>query len=56
MLKTSDIKAPAQVYMAVKAGSDIIVIGSAYANGKEKEEMLSKFSGLCKSFNVTEAQ
>lgn len=56
VLKTLDIKAPAQVYMAVKAGKYVIVISSAYANAEEKGKMLRKFSGLCKSFKVTEAK
>jgi hypothetical protein len=55
-LETLDLKAPAQVFMAVKAGNYVIVISSAYSNAEEKEEMLSKFSGFCKSFKVTEAK
>lgn len=56
VLQALDIKAPAQVYMAVKSGNDIIVISSAYANGKEKAKMLNKFASVCNSFKVTEAQ
>jgi hypothetical protein len=56
MLKTLDLKAPAQVFMAVKAGNYVIVVSSAFANADEKEEMLSKFSGLCKSFKIAEAE
>lgn len=56
VLKTLDLEAPAQVYMAVKAGNYVILIASAFANAEEKEQMLSKFSGLCKSFKLTEAE
>jgi hypothetical protein len=42
-LETLDIKAPPQVYMAVKVGNGVIVISSAFANSSEKLAMLSKF-------------
>jgi len=49
-LRTLEVKAPAQVYMATKAGNDIVVIGSAFSNANEREKMLSKFSHLCRTF------
>jgi hypothetical protein len=55
-LGTLDLKAPAQVFMAVKAGDHVIVISSAFANAEEKEGMLNKFSGFCKSFQATETK
>jgi hypothetical protein len=55
-LKTLDLKAPEQAYMVVKAGNYVIVISSAFANAEEKQEMLSKFSGFCKSFKVGKAR
>lgn len=56
VLKTLDLEAPSQVYMAVKVGNYGIVISSAFANAGERKEMLNKFSGLCKSFKVTQAE
>ena len=56
MLKTLDLDAPAQVYMAAKVGNNVLVISSAFANAEERKEMLSKFSGLCRSFQVRAAE
>lgn len=53
-LNALDIQVPMQAYMAVDAGSDIIVVSSAFANDEEKTSMLSKFSGLCGSFKLGE--
>ena len=55
-LETLDLKAPAQAYMVVRAGNYVIVISSAFANAEEKQEMLSKFSGFCKSFKIGKAR
>lgn len=51
-LRTLDVKAPAQVYMATEAGNDVILISSAFEGAGDKKEMLSKFSHLCKTFKV----
>lgn len=55
-LEVLDGKAPPQTFMAVIAGDRVIVVGSAFANGEEKKHMLSKFSGICESFAITEAK
>lgn len=55
-LEALELKAPAQTFMAVAAGNYVIVVGSAFANDEEKKRMLSKFSALCESFEITEAE
>lgn len=50
-LRTLDIKAPPQVYLATKVGNYVLVIGSAYADAHDRDELLSKFSHVCKTFN-----
>lgn len=55
-LETLDLKAPAQVYMAVKAGNYVLVASSAFSNAGEKGKMLDKFSSFCKSFKITQAR
>lgn len=55
-LEVLDVEAPVQTFMAVMVGDYVIVVGSAFANGEEKKRMLSKFSGLCESFEVANAE
>lgn len=55
-LEISDGEAPPQTFMAVIAGDRVIVVGSAFANDEEKKQMLSKFSGVCESFEITKAK
>ena len=55
-LEVLDVEAPVQTFMAAMAGDYVIVVGSAFANGEEKKQMLSKFSSLCESFEITKAE
>lgn len=55
-LEVLDGKAPPQTFMAVVAGDRVLVVGSAFANGDEKKQMLSKFSDICESFEITKGK
>jgi hypothetical protein len=50
------VKVPAQTFMAVVAGDYVVVVGSAFENDEQKEQMLGKFAGLCESFEINKAK
>lgn len=51
-LQTLDIKAPTQVFMVTKVGDYVLVVGSAFNDSENRAKMLSKFSQLCRTFQL----